>query len=56
MSQQEVAAKLGISRQMVGLLETGERPFTARMAVLVERELGIPRMSVCPDPWERAAA
>lgn len=56
LSQQEVADKLGVSRQMVGFLETGEREFTAEMAVKLEKELGIPREQVRADLFGRAAA
>ena len=56
LSQQEVADKLGVSRQMVGFLENGEREFTADMAVKIEKELGIPREEILPELFRRAAA
>lgn len=55
LSQQDVADKLSVSRQMVGFLETGERDCTADMAVLIEKKLGIPRSQLRSDLWERAA-
>lgn len=55
LSQQAVADKLGVSRQMVGFLENGERDFTAEMAVLMEKKLGIPRASVRADLFAKAA-
>ena len=56
LSQQQVAKKLGISRQMIGFLETREREFTADMAVLIEEKLGIPREDVLPELFRRRAA
>lgn len=56
LSQQEVADKLGISRQMVGFLESGEREFTADMAVKLEKEFGIPRESTRGDLFDRRGA
>jgi transcriptional regulator with XRE-family HTH domain len=56
LSQQEVADKLGVSRQMVSFLENGERDFTADMAVLMEKKLGIARGHVRPDLFGRVAA
>jgi transcriptional regulator with XRE-family HTH domain len=53
LSQQQLADKLGISRQMVGMLETGERDFTVEMCLLIERKLGIPRENVRPDFFVR---
>jgi transcriptional regulator with XRE-family HTH domain len=55
LSQQEVADKLGVSRPMVGFLENGERAFSARMAVLMEKKLSIPRSKVRPDYFEKVA-
>lgn len=53
LSQQQLADKLGISRQMVGMLETGERGFTVEMCLLIERKLGIQREHVRPDFFVR---
>lgn len=53
LSQQEVADKLKISRAMVGLLETGEREYSAEMAILIEEKLGIDRAKVRPDLFKR---
>jgi transcriptional regulator with XRE-family HTH domain len=56
LSQQEVADALGISRAMVGLLENGERPFTAEMAVLIEKKLGQSRVLFRPDLFRKTVA
>jgi len=53
LSQQQLGDTLGISRQMVGMLETGEREFTAEMCIVIEKKLGIPRESVRPDLFVR---
>lgn len=55
LSQQAVADQLGVSRQLVSLLETGDRQYTPEMAVLIEKELGIPRVKFRPDLFEAAA-
>ena len=56
LSQAEVAQILGVSRAMVGFLETGQRDYTAEMAVKVERLLGIDRVLTRPDLFRRRAA
>lgn len=56
LSQREVADKLGVSRQMVGFLENGEREFTADMAVMIEKKLGILRSKLRPDLFENEPA
>ncbi len=56
LSQQELADLLNVSRQMVGMLETGERPFTADMAVHIEETLGINRVLFRPDLFRKRLA
>lgn len=53
LTQQQLADKLAISRQMVGMLETGEREFTAEMCVHVEKKIGIPRETMRSDLFVR---
>lgn len=55
LSQQELADMLRISRQMVGFLEAGERPYTAEMCVLIEDQIGIPRAVFRPDLFTKDA-
>lgn len=55
LSQKDVADKLEISRAMVGLLENGDRPYTAAMCVLIEGRLGIERSRLRPDLFAKAA-
>ncbi len=56
LSQQEVADRLGVSRQMVGMLESGAREYTPEMALKIEQRLGIDRVLVRPDMFRRRAA
>ena len=56
LSQEELAALLGVSRQMVGMLETGERQFTAEMAVNIEAKTGMNRVLFRPDLFRKKAA
>lgn len=55
-SQEELADKLGVSRQAVGLIETGERRVTADNAVEWEKRIGIPREKLRPDLFGKAVA
>lgn len=48
LSQQELADRLGCSRQMVSHLERGDRDFTLDMALKIEKELGINRAVILP--------
>lgn len=41
---------------MVGFLENDERPFTADMAVHIEKKLGISRLLLRPDLFRKRAA
>lgn len=56
LSQQDIAERIGISRQMVGFLENGERDFTAEMALRIEDALGINRVLMRPDLFRKREA
>lgn len=56
LTQSEIARALGVSRQMVQMLETGDRGFTAEMAVKVEKMFGIDRVLIRPDIFRRREA
>jgi len=56
LSQEQLAEKLGVSRQMVGLIEAGDRRVTAENAIEWERVTGIQRALLCPEIFGRAAA
>ena len=56
LSQEEVAEALEISRQMVAMLEKGERNFTGEMAVKIETKLGIDRILIRPDLFRKRVA
>lgn len=56
LSQEEISALLGCSRQMVSFLESGERSFSAEMAVKIETALGIDRILLRPDLFRKKAA
>jgi transcriptional regulator with XRE-family HTH domain len=48
LSQEELAGKLGVSRQMVSFIENGERDITPENASSWGRVLGIPREKLHP--------
>jgi transcriptional regulator with XRE-family HTH domain len=56
LSQEAMAEVLGVSRGLVSLIETGERPITPENAKEWEPKLGIPRETLCPEIFKRAAA
>lgn len=56
LTQQEVADRLDVSRGLIAQLETGDKRYTADMAVLIEKRLGIPRERFRPDLFNREAA
>lgn len=56
LSQQELADLLDVSRGLVSLIETGERPITPANAKDWEPKLGIPREKLCPEIFGRQAA
>ncbi len=56
LTQSEIARALGVSRQMVQMLETGDRGFSAEMAVKVEKMFGIDRVLIRPDIFRRREA
>lgn len=56
LSQREVAGALDVSRQMVQMLETGDRNFTAEMAVRIEKMFGLDRVLFRPDIFRRREA
>ena len=55
LTQAQLAKRLKVSRQMVAALENGTRPYTADMALRIEKKLGIPREMVRPDYFTRPA-
>lgn len=55
LSQQELADKLHVSRQLIGLIESGERRVSPDNAVEWEAILGIPREVLCPEVFGRKA-
>jgi transcriptional regulator with XRE-family HTH domain len=54
LSQQELADKLGVSRQLVGLIENGDRLISAKNANAWEGILGVSRDELCPEVFKRA--
>ena len=56
LSQQELADLLGVSRGLVSLIETGDRPITPENAKEWESKISVPREKLCPDVFRRQAA
>jgi len=56
LSQEVVGEMLGVSRQMVGHLENGDRTITGEMACKIEQRLGIDRVLLRPDLFRKKAA
>lgn len=56
LTQQELADRLKVSRGLVSLIESGDRPITPQNAKDWETILGIPREKLCPEIFKRAAA
>lgn len=56
LSQEELAEKLGVSRQMVGFIETGERSVTPQKALEWEKLIPLSKEVLCPDIFGQAAA
>lgn len=62
LTQEELAEKLGVSRQMIGLIETGERSITPGNALDWEKLIPVTKEVMCPEifdppiPRKRAAA
>lgn len=56
LTQEQLAEKLGISRQMVGLIESGDRRVPAECVADWESKTGIPRPKLRPDIFQPARA
>lgn len=54
-SQDQLAALVGVSRQMVGLIEAGKRRIAAEDVAEWERQTGIPRAKLRSDLFGRGA-
>lgn len=52
MTQQETAKKLGVSSALVSRIETNDRVVSTKMAVAIEKKLGIPKAILRPDIWD----
>lgn len=53
LSQQQLAERLEVSRQLIGLIENGDREISPRKAQKWELILGIPREELCPEVFKR---
>jgi transcriptional regulator with XRE-family HTH domain len=55
MTQQELADRLGVSRALVGLVETGERQINPHDVAKWEKVTGVPREKLLPEVFRSAA-
>lgn len=55
-SQAQLAQTLGVSRQMVGLIEASKRLVSPAKAIAWERSTGIPREAMRPDIFGQPSA
>lgn len=55
LSQEELADKLGVSRQMIGLIETGERSITPQNALEWEKIIPLSKEILCPEIFDPPA-
>ena len=53
LTQQELADRIGISRALAGMLETGAKPCTVNTALMIEEKLGIDRAEMLPEVFKR---
>jgi DNA-binding transcriptional regulator YdaS (Cro superfamily) len=53
-NEAELAARLGISREMVRLWRKGARRVSSDRALEIEREFNIPRHQLRPDLWSES--
>lgn len=49
LTQGELAKRLKVSRQLIGMIEAGERDVTPQKAKQWEMLTGIPRARLCPE-------
>lgn len=56
LSQDELAEKLGVSRQMIGFIENGDRRIKAEDVADWSEKTGIPRAKLRPDLFGKLAA
>lgn len=54
LTQEELADKLGVSRQMVGLIEAGERSVTPANALEWEKRIPVSKEALCPEIFSPA--
>jgi transcriptional regulator with XRE-family HTH domain len=53
LSLADIAGVLGVTRQQLHRIETGQRTLTPRLAIAIEEELGISRHLLRPDLWDK---
>lgn len=56
LSQDDLAARLGVSRQMIGLIESGNRRVAAESVLDWESKTGVPRHALRPDIYPQGQA
>jgi len=51
LTQEDIARKVGVSAALICRMEKGNRVTSPKVAVAIEKKLGIPKAKLRPDIW-----